>query len=98
MDTEKRPPKPQRYVITEASERLGVRTTFILQCIRAHWIHPAGAPEAELDEEDLARLRLIQELKEVFGANDEAISLILHLLDQVYALRALLQGQGKRAA
>lgn len=40
-----------------------------------------------LDEEDLARAKLIRELQEVFGVNDEAIPIILHLLDQLYFLK-----------
>jgi chaperone modulatory protein CbpM len=36
-----------------------------------------------MDDEDLARIRLIRDLKEDFGVNDEGMSIILHLLDQL---------------
>jgi chaperone modulatory protein CbpM len=42
------------------------------------------------DEQDAARARLICELREDMGVNDEAMPLVLRLLDQVYALRSLL--------
>jgi chaperone modulatory protein CbpM len=35
------------------------------------------------DEEDLARIRLIYELQMDMGVNDEAIPVILHLVDQL---------------
>ncbi|MBK7058392.1 MAG: hypothetical protein IPH52_25755 [Leptospiraceae bacterium] len=36
-----------------------------------------------LDKEDLDRILLIQDLKQEFGANDESIPIILHLIDQL---------------
>ncbi|CAE7726255.1 unnamed protein product [Symbiodinium necroappetens] len=42
------------------------------------------------DEQDAARARLICELREDMAINDEAVPLVLRLLDQVYALRGLL--------
>ena len=40
---------------------------------------------------DLARARLIKDLKVDFGANDEGVTIILHLLDQLYGLRCLVR-------
>lgn len=42
------------------------------------------------DEQDAARARLICELRDDMAINDEAMPLVLRLLDQVYALRGLL--------
>ena len=39
---------------------------------------------------DVARARLIQELKNDLGANDEGIDVILHLMDQLHGLRRAL--------
>ena len=39
---------------------------------------------------DLARARLIRDLKTGFGVNDEGIDVILHLLDQLHGLRRAL--------
>ena len=36
---------------------------------------------------DVARARLIQDLKGDFGVNDEGIDVILHLVDQLHGLR-----------
>jgi chaperone modulatory protein CbpM len=55
--------------------------------ITAGWLMPQRDPELAFSEVDLARAQLIRELKEDFGVNDEGISLILHLLDQVHGLR-----------
>ena len=39
---------------------------------------------------DVARARLIHDLKSDLGANDEGIDVILHLLDQLHGLRNAL--------
>jgi hypothetical protein len=53
----------------------------ILTYIERCWIQPE---HAELDHEDQARIHLIQELQNVFGVNDEAVPIILHLIDQLH--------------
>jgi chaperone modulatory protein CbpM len=40
---------------------------------------------------DLARAQLIRDLREDIGVNDEGVSVILHLLDQVHGLRRSMQ-------
>ena len=60
--------------------------------IEREWVSPA-APDS-LDEEDIARIHLIQELRIDFGANDEAIPIILHLMDQLYYLRLQMRKIG----
>ncbi len=56
--------------------------------------HAPTAQENETEpaftEADLARARLIRELKRDFGVNDEGIGVILNLLDQVHGLRGAL--------
>lgn len=39
---------------------------------------------------DVARARLIHDLKSDLGANDEGIDVILHLMDQIHGLRHAL--------
>ena len=39
---------------------------------------------------DLARARLIRDLKTGFGVNDEGVDVILHLMDQFHGLRRAL--------
>ncbi len=78
----------QRYYLDEVTEKIGVSHEFLVQCIRAHWVIPAGGGvDASLDEEDVARARLIHELMDDLGANPESIPIILHLLDQLYLSR-----------
>jgi len=53
--------------------------------VEAEWLMPVTSPRKFLfSEADLARARLIQDLKVDFGVNDEGISIVLHLLDQLY--------------
>ena len=70
---------------SEASEEYGVQNDFLIQYIEHEWIKPIE--DNGLDEEDLARIRLIKELKDDFGVNDEGVSIILHLIDQLNSIR-----------
>jgi chaperone modulatory protein CbpM len=89
----------ERYVIHEVAQRIGVNDDFVIHCLRCEWISPAKAAESgletcELDEEDLARLQLIRELRDEFGVNDEAVPIILRLIDQVHWMRARMRRAG----
>lgn len=81
------------YVFREVTELLPVDETFILHCVEAEWIQPVA--RTSLDEADVARLRLIIDLKQSFGVNDEGIPVILHLMDQLHTLHARLRGPGR---
>lgn len=70
-----------RKKITEC----GFPEKFVVRIIEEEWISPIETDY--LDEEDMARIRLIQELKEDFGVNDEGVPIILHLIDQINLLR-----------
>jgi chaperone modulatory protein CbpM len=60
--------------------------------IEAEWLMPVTNQEAFLfSEADLARARLIRDLKGDFGVNDEGIAIVLHLLDQLHGLRCLVR-------
>jgi chaperone modulatory protein CbpM len=60
--------------------------------IEAEWLVPIAANRRlDFSDAELARVRLIQDLKADFGVNDEGISIILHLLDQLHGLRCLVQ-------
>ena len=57
-------------------------------CIREEWLLP-GEESGELafSEIDLARAKLIRDLKNDLGVNNEGIGIILDLLDQMHSLR-----------
>lgn len=56
------------------------------------WLIPLASGIApQFSEADLARARLIRDLKSDLGVNDEGIAVILHLLDQLHGLRCLLR-------
>ncbi|MBI3556428.1 MAG: MerR family transcriptional regulator [Deltaproteobacteria bacterium] len=73
--------------LEEVSRESGVEPQTILEFIHQEWIVPVEPGIAEgFDDEDVARTRLIHELRDDFGVNDEGIEIILHLLDEIYAL------------
>ena len=56
--------------------------------LEQRWLIPqetsAGMAFSDMD---VARARLIQDLKTIFGVNDESVDVILHLVDQLHGLR-----------
>jgi chaperone modulatory protein CbpM len=77
--------------VQEFVVRVSVDREAVERWIEAGWLVPQTEPELAFSEVDLSRATLIRELKHDFGVNDEGISLILHLLDQVHGLRRGLQ-------
>lgn len=60
--------------------------------VEQRWVRPRGAGDAlEFDEVDEARIALIVELRSEFMVNDEALGVVLSLLDQLYAARRILK-------
>jgi chaperone modulatory protein CbpM len=59
--------------------------------IEEEWLVPStAANELAFSEADLARAQLIRDLRQDLGVNDEGVSVILSLLDQVHDLRKAL--------
>ena len=60
--------------------------------IAAGWlVPPQTEPEPVFSDVDVARAQLIRDLREDFGVNDEGVSVILHLVDQMHGLRMTMQ-------
>ncbi|MEH2488724.1 chaperone modulator CbpM [Bradyrhizobium sp. AZCC 2230] len=60
--------------------------------IDEEWLIPrANGSALQFSDADLARARLIRDLKLDLGVNDEGIAIILHLLDQLHGLRSLVR-------
>jgi len=61
-------------------------------CIERGWIKPTLSPEGRcFDEIDLARLHFIRHLQRDLEANEEAVPIVLSLLDQIHGLRHALK-------
>jgi chaperone modulatory protein CbpM len=60
--------------------------------IAAGWlVPPQTEPELMFSDVDLARAQLIRDLREDLGVNDEGVSVVLHLIDQMHGLRRTMQ-------
>jgi chaperone modulatory protein CbpM len=61
--------------------------------VEVGWLLPEGTPPARrFTQVDVARAQLIQDLREAMGVNDEGVSVILELVDQIHGLRRALHG------
>jgi chaperone modulatory protein CbpM len=81
----------EKRQIEEASKLCGVPSEIITRLIEEEWILPVDLDAPYFDEEDIARIRLIWELHEEFGVNDEAMPIILHLIDQLNRMHLELE-------
>lgn len=74
--------------LEEVEVRTELDRTQIHHFIQQSWILPVEEEGAYFfDEADVARVRLIVELRGDMAVNDEAVPIILQLLDQVHSLR-----------
>ncbi|HZT19640.1 MAG TPA: chaperone modulator CbpM [Dongiaceae bacterium] len=77
--------------LTEVVSELSIEATVLNGWIEQRWVRPNLAEgEPVFDEADMARARLIKQLRRDFAVGDEAMPIVLQLLDQVYALRKAL--------
>ena len=75
----------------EFLDHSGVHAQMLEFWIEQRWLIPQESPEgARFSERDIARARLIQDLKGDMGVNDEGVDAILHLIDQLHGLRGAL--------
>jgi chaperone modulatory protein CbpM len=59
--------------------------------IEEEWLIPEAIDaEFTFSEADIARARLISDLREELGVNSEGVGVILHLLDQMHGLRSVM--------
>jgi chaperone modulatory protein CbpM len=77
------------FTLIEVSKLTGLELSRIDAWIAMDWVSPLATES--LDQEDIARLRLIHELQNDLGANDDSIPLILHLVDQLCHLQEVLR-------
>lgn len=75
----------------EVLAELNIGASELHTWIEQHWVLPVQTQDSFFfDEADVARVRLITELRGDMGVNDDAIPVVLRLLDQVYSLRRAL--------
>ena len=80
-------------MITEGEflERARLDRRTLAVWIEEEWLIPSrAADELAFTDMDLARAGLIHDLKDKMGVNDAGLGVVLHLLDQMHALRRAL--------
>ncbi|HXS41035.1 MAG TPA: chaperone modulator CbpM [Stellaceae bacterium] len=66
----------------------GLEAAELERWIAVRWVRPERRGEVFVFHEiDVARIHLIVELRRELMIDDEAMPVVLHLLDQIYALR-----------
>jgi chaperone modulatory protein CbpM len=70
----------------------GLEEAELRRWIAERWVQPEAAPSGYVFHEvDVARIRLILELRQELAIGEEALPVVLQLLDQVYGLRRRLR-------
>jgi chaperone modulatory protein CbpM len=78
--------------------QVGIEHRTLRVWVAEGWLAPGqGGAGLVLSEMDAARARLIRDLRESMGVNDEGIGVILNLVDQVHGLRSMLQALRERS-
>lgn len=79
------------FTMQQVVREVGITESDLLVWIEQRWVLPSRADDNFLfDDVDLARTRLIRELRTDLMVNEEAIPVILSLLDQIHGLRRTL--------
>ena len=66
----------------------GVRLTDVTRWVELAWVRPDGRPGAWMFRDiDVARVRLIVELRDELSLDEEALPTVLSLMDQLYDAR-----------
>lgn len=78
--------------LEEFQLRLEVDAGTVQVWIEEGWLLPQRDQAGyTFSEPDVARARLIRDLKDEIGVNDEGIGIVLNLIDQVHGLRSVLR-------
>ncbi|MEO6459963.1 MAG: chaperone modulator CbpM [Bdellovibrionota bacterium] len=74
------------FKLSEVASRCGLNKEMILEFVSQTWITPVDPDAMLFDDEDVARIRLIHDLRTQLGVNEDAIPVILHLVDQLHTI------------
>jgi chaperone modulatory protein CbpM len=79
------------FSLQQVVAEVGISESDLRLWIEQRWVLPTRREDSFVfDDVDLARARLIRELRADLMLNEEAIPVVLSLLDQVHALRRAL--------
>lgn len=79
------------FTLQQVVHEVGIAESDLMLWIEQRWVLPSRSDDDFLfDDVDLARARLIRELRADLMVNEEAIPVILSLLDQIHGLRRTL--------
>jgi chaperone modulatory protein CbpM len=79
----------------ELSETIGVPAKRLRAWVRRGWLRPeARAGEPVFRDIDVARARLVTQLRDELAIQPDAVEVVLRLLDQVHGLRSELKALG----
>jgi chaperone modulatory protein CbpM len=71
--------------------RSGLQVQTLEFWLEQRWLIPEETSAGmNFSDIDVARARLIQDLKSDFGVNDEGVDVVLHLMDKLHGLRRAL--------
>ena len=77
---------------TVCVEVRGVRHEDLRRWIDETWVRPEGGPDAwQFNDIDVARVRLIVDLRDHLRVDEESMPVVLSLLDQLYEERRRLR-------
>jgi chaperone modulatory protein CbpM len=77
------------------AEVVGLQRPDVLRWIENDWIRPHGTPGAYLFMDiDVARVRMIRDLRDDLDINEAALPVVLLLLDQLHDLRRRMRELG----
>ena len=77
--------------VEQLQVRLGLDAGTLHLWIEEGWLVPQRDPDLAFSERDVARAQLILDLRREMGVNDQGISIILSLVDQMHGLRRVLR-------
>lgn len=75
-----------KFELSYVCQEFEVPEDTIYSWIECHLIEPAEVQGPLFDEEDLARIKLLIDLKNLYNTNNESLEVILHLVDQIHHL------------
>jgi chaperone modulatory protein CbpM len=81
----------KKFELSFVCEEFQIKETILKRWIDCKLVQPLDKSGPTFDEEDISRIKLIDELQAIYDVNDDALEIILHLLDQIHLLRSELK-------